>query len=254
MDSLVKDSIDLGLKAVALLAIVVAAMSMVASLRGHLFTVYKDVMALLDEVRDERALVYQYSRQQYKNWKEVWSKPEPAPPKEGQEETIQHKAWREWKAADRVARSFDKLGLLVREGKVPVELISQFYVTPILKCWFNLEPYIGWSRSQRSQPGHCWEFENLAVNLVAPEVDRGDGSWAGIKSHELLQIEATQELKNQLSNEFKKKIITVERDGKEFIDILCLIRLAEPHDSAFNPTRRLWKVSGMHKILEKLEL
>jgi hypothetical protein len=78
--------------------------------------------------------------------------------------------------AENTARRFDQLGLMWRTGFVPEDLISNFYVVPILSSWAGLFSYIRADRDVRGQPGHMWEFENLAwhaCRVLKSQPERG---------------------------------------------------------------------------------
>jgi hypothetical protein len=94
----------------------------------------------------------------------------------------QHKQW-----VEMVARSFDQLGLLVREGVAPMNLVSQFYVMPATRCLCLLYPYIQECRKLREQDGHLWEWENLVANIIIPQTSKGKGIWKGVYDHDKLQ-------------------------------------------------------------------
>ncbi len=114
-----------------------------AAWESNVSTVYRFVFELLDkkEVRDARHLVYKLDPKE-KN-ADYWSGSDVDP------------ATRE--AADLIARKFDQLGLLVREGIVPLNIVAHFYASPTLRCWYNLQPFVGVERKGRKQPGHLWE-------------------------------------------------------------------------------------------------
>jgi hypothetical protein len=98
------------------------------------------------------------------------------------EDWKQHKQW-----AEMTARSFDQLGLLVREGVVPMNLLSQFYASPATRCLCLLYPYIQACRELREQDGHLWEWENLVEKLIIPQLEKGKGIWKGVSGHDNLQ-------------------------------------------------------------------
>ncbi len=100
-------------------------------------------------------------------------------------------------AADTVSRSFDQLGLLVREGAVPLNIIAHFYASPVLRCWYKLQPYVGVERWKRNQNGHLWEWENLVLRIVIPRIKAGNGIWRGISAHDGLEDYFTK-IENQI--------------------------------------------------------
>jgi hypothetical protein len=68
---------------------------------------------------------------------------------------------------DEVARSFDKVGLLVEHKILPSEFIFDFYSFPLVLIWHRLEPYIRRERERRGQPLHMIMFERLAIKTKA---------------------------------------------------------------------------------------
>ena len=86
--------------------------------------------------------------------------------------------------AEKVVRSFDQLGFLVREGRVPVDTIARFNVVPILHAWYALSPYVLAVRKQRGQPSHAWHFENLVYGIMLPGLDSGRGPWRGVLAYD----------------------------------------------------------------------
>jgi hypothetical protein len=64
---------------------------------------------------------------------------------------------------DKLARSYDMLGLMVKHGVAPVEVVMDFYSRPLVRGWQYLEPMVADTRRKRSQPGHMWKFQVLAA-------------------------------------------------------------------------------------------
>lgn len=184
--------------------------------RHHLYQLYRDVLDRMDlpEMRTARSYVYELQRDAFNT--EGWLVVTPpstaslATPAELEEfekriggalpgklkelfvgaSAVSSAAAEHRAKAERVARSFDQLGLLVREGKLPEDLLARFYAFPVLKCWHNLAPFIRELRKTegggRSQPGHFWEFENLAMNVVLRGCESKwfRGPWRGVKQHD----------------------------------------------------------------------
>jgi hypothetical protein len=133
--------------------------------RIRLFDIYKTVFEMIDEegMREARHYVQDdmemdaYSAEK-ENWLEI-------------ESPAKHRG-EDWKLdkerAERVARAFDRLGLMVREGRVPINMVARFYSRPTLLCWQKLSPYIRTQRQKRKQPGHMWEWENLVFEILIP--------------------------------------------------------------------------------------
>jgi hypothetical protein len=141
--------------------------------RAHLLELHRQVFRMVDDSRVQRHQVYSLDRNstfQDESWLSD------APPT--------GVTWARKDAAEEVFRAFDQLGLLVREGRVPVNIISRFYVVPILGCWYQLSPYIRATRNLRRQPSHGWEFENLVHRIILPGIAADNGVWEGVKSHD----------------------------------------------------------------------
>lgn len=68
----------------------------------------------------------------------------------------------EKKCLDTLARSYDKLGALVKHGVAPIDFVMDFYSRPLVKGWQYLEPLITQERRKRNQPGHMLKFQILA--------------------------------------------------------------------------------------------
>lgn len=120
-------------------------------------------------------------------------------------------------AADTVARAFDRLGLLVREGVVPLNIIAHFFASPAIRCWYGLQPYVGVERDKRTQDGHLWEWENLVLRILIPKIQAEDGIWKGVSKHDGL----------------KKYCDDIQRQVKE-VPIPC--------DLDYAPASKLWVV------------
>jgi hypothetical protein len=146
-----------------------------AAWESNVSAVYRFVFELLDSkiVRDARHLVYELNPETHNE--EYWSKLLPSDPTRA--------------AADLTARKFDQLGLLVREGVVPVNVVARFYASPILRCWYNLQPFVGHERKKRKPPqqGHLWEWENLVFDVIMPSIRPGKGVWSGALKHDQLE-------------------------------------------------------------------
>jgi hypothetical protein len=230
--------IDLTIKVFALIGIIVAARQFVIARRTHLFDVYREAMKLLDEdeVRAARNWVYDiesslYDREQWVFIKKKPQKPEAALSTMTLEETMsKYEAeltrYTHKQMAERTARAFDRLGLLVREGRIPIDLIARFYVTPILRCWYKLGPYIEAVRVKRYQRGHMWEFENLVFSVVVPNVIKGRGIWKFVKTHEGLEA-------------YKESI--------EASPVNLLAEIAQPkyRDEDYCPPQKLWQIQSL---------
>lgn len=118
-------------------------------------------------------------------------------------------------AADTVARAFDRLGLLVREGVVPLNIIAHFFASPAIRCWYKLQPFVGVERDKRMQNGHLWEWENMVFQTLIPNIQAGEGIWKGVSKHDGLEV-----LCNEILDQKHKAPI--------------------PSDRAYSPASKLW--------------
>ena len=83
--------------------------------------------------------------------------------------------------AELVARAFDRFGLLIREGQVPVNILARFYVSPGLGCWYQLSRNLNAVRARRNQTGHMWEWEKQIPDWVS-QTRRHGRTQTGIKA------------------------------------------------------------------------
>ena len=67
------------------------------------------------------------------------------------------------KQLDRLARNYDKLGLLVKHHTVPLSFVLDFYSRPLVVGWHRMAPYINTVRATRNQANHMAKFEELAI-------------------------------------------------------------------------------------------
>jgi len=170
---------------VGVLALVTYSSQAKATWESNVSAVYRFVFELLDrkDVRDARHLVYRLNPKL--NDIVYWSGSDVPPPTR--------------EAADLVARKFDQLGLLVREGVIPLNIVAHFYASPALRCWYRLQPFVGAERKkeERKQPGHLWEWENLVFRILIPNLNAGKGIWKGVSKHDLLERYCTDVLQQQ---------------------------------------------------------
>lgn len=155
--------------------------------RAHVLELYRQAFAMLDEpaMREAREYVYKFMTPDAFN-SEHWLYLDD--PKSGLMPHTDYKDWKEHKRrAEMVGRSFDQLGLLVREGRLPLNILARFYVSPALRCWCRLRDYVEAQRKERTQPGHFWEWENLVFEIILPSIERNQGIWKGVSRHDVLE-------------------------------------------------------------------
>jgi hypothetical protein len=73
---------------------------------------------------------------------------------------------------DKLARAYDKVGLLVKHGAVPVDFLFDFYSRPIVVAWTQIRPLVQSVRNDRGQPGHMLKFEILAIGASVYRLDK----------------------------------------------------------------------------------
>jgi hypothetical protein len=171
---------------VALIALFVASASWITGRRTHLLQVFRDTFNILDTKSMRKARRYVYTLRQSPTDEQIKQNfLEYTGDKKNMLTTLMGNTKNvERDNMEIVARSFDNLGLLVREGKVPLNLIARFYSMPILRCWYHLSPYINAVRLKREQPGHMWEWENLVFNIMIPNLQKNKGVWKGQMEHD----------------------------------------------------------------------
>lgn len=150
--------------------------------RAHLLDVYKHTFELLDspEIRAARRFVYEMDRDLWKeeHWLDL----------ENREKETDYPKWKKHlEMAELIARAFDRYGLLIREGRIPVNILARFYASPALRCWYQLGPYLNAVRLRRNQTGHMWEWENLIFEIIRPGLRSNAGVWQGVSKHDKLE-------------------------------------------------------------------
>jgi hypothetical protein len=95
-------------------------------------------IAELDRVRASRHVVYALG-DDYTQWTEF---------------EVQH--------VESVIRAFDIYGFMDQQQYVPRRLLQAIYATPTVKLWEKCAGYVNHQRALRGEPGHMWEFEQLA--------------------------------------------------------------------------------------------
>jgi hypothetical protein len=106
-------------------------------------------------------------------------------PKETNAEFFEQLSSEEMKLLDEVARSFDKIGLLIEHKVLPEEFIFDFYSFPVVVAWHRLLPYIESERMKRELPLHMIMFERLAVKTKAFRDRNNLGGETFIPNHKL---------------------------------------------------------------------
>lgn len=112
--------------------------------RNLRFQVYKDVLTMLECVREERYLLED----------KTTADPEFDVLKLDEEGR---------KPFYELARAYDKLGLLIKHGVVPLEFVLDYYSKPIVSAWKYLEPFVQEVRRQKRRPGYWKKFQRLAM-------------------------------------------------------------------------------------------
>jgi hypothetical protein len=171
-------------------AFFIACANWISGRRAHLLQVYTEIFKLLDkpDMRVARSEVYKLrvKDESFKRIEELMIKEHWVDKNFNQ--LSKDPNFNDWKInkdmVEKVCRSFDHLGLLVREGKVPINLLARFYASPAIRCWFSLSVYIDAVRKDRAQNGHLWEWENLIEKIIIPGLNSNEGVWKGVKEHD----------------------------------------------------------------------
>jgi len=81
--------------------------------------------------------------------------------------------------AEKVFRTFDQLGLLVRQGRVPLDAIAPYCVIPILRAWYDLWPYMRAVRRLYRLDWMRTDFPRLipSIRCVASSVMHWRNAW-----------------------------------------------------------------------------
>jgi hypothetical protein len=152
--------------------------------------------------------------------------------------------WNLRQAAETTARAYDRLGLFVREGLVPVDLVAAFYVAPVVDGWLRLHRFIEAERVRRGQPGHMWEFENLVYGIILPGLSEGaDSPWAGVGRHEGLEQPICDGLRERMNASRTSDDPGFLREGETRLQWLKGSRKnLTPRDEKYNPPHTLWRL------------
>ena len=116
--------------------------------RSLRFNVYYQVLEMLEKTRAARHLLYEKT------------------PKDTSNFNFGDLNKEEMEQLDELARTYDKLGLLVKHKVIPLNFILDFYSRPIILTWNRLKPYIVAEREKRMQPAHMKMFELLAIKVL----------------------------------------------------------------------------------------
>lgn len=162
--------------ALALIGLVLTIRQLLGVNRAHLFDVYTAVMEMMDNpaARNARHYVYRTSPDEITRIMDLAQKTE----------SLHREEDERAQGVELVMRTMDRLGFLVRNGSVPIEVIEQFYAFPVVKAWVQVEPYVHNVRTERHQPGHMWEFENLALHIIGSGVKSKKGTWKDVAEHD----------------------------------------------------------------------
>jgi hypothetical protein len=110
--------------------------------RNLRFQVFRDVLELMEDSHTERQLLEKKISETEFN--------------------VDNATDEERRSYERIIRTWDKLGLLVKHGVVPLDFVLDFYSRPLVLSWRYLEPLVIKKRLKRKQPGHRIKFEILA--------------------------------------------------------------------------------------------
>ena len=168
------------LKAVALFTLIVTIMRMRIARREHLVNVYIKLFEKMDVSRIREARRWIYHRfESGATYEEEWAKRKIVAIELATDAEAREKV-------EELIRAFDELGLMVREGTAPINVVARFYASPAIRCWYILTPYILQVREKRKQSGHLWEWENLVSRIIVPSLSK-NGLWKGVSRHDQLE-------------------------------------------------------------------
>ena len=139
---------------------------LVQSERSLRFGVYHQILEMLEKTRQARHLLYDKV------------------PSEPSATSLNALSPDELSQLDDLARTFDKLGVLVKHSVVPLDFVMDFYSRPIVVAWHRLEPLITEERRKRSQPGHMIKFEMLAIEAKKHRDEHHEGEETFILTNE----------------------------------------------------------------------
>jgi hypothetical protein len=183
MVSLVNIWVNIAFDVVGIISFLIALAQLAIIRRSHILEVYRQAFSTFDTPEMRQARDYVYKRMGMRAFaEEGWL--------EGvvRDGDVPDDHWKDHRRnAEIVARSFDQLGLLVREGLLPLSILARFYATPALKCWCRLHVYVDAQRRSRPQPGHLWEWENLVYEIIIPRLRGNRGTWKGVSEHDQLE-------------------------------------------------------------------
>ncbi len=151
----IKDIFSILASSVAIIGIFVTFINVITSRKSLQSKVSMDAINLLDgpngEIRDLR-----------KKFDQLTDKKEELP-------TVSEK---DYLLLDKLAREYDKAGLLVKHKIIPIDFLFDFYSQPITKAWKFIHPFIENERKKRGQPGHMKKFEILAIGASLYRKDK----------------------------------------------------------------------------------
>ena len=200
-----------------LAAFVFTAAQLATRRRAHILELYRQAFSMLDEpdMREARNYVTKVMcADAYKSehWLDI----------DAHRSEPDYAVWKEHKKqAEMVGRAFDQLGLLMREGRLPLNILARFYASPALRCWCRLRDYIDATREWRPQPGHFWEWEHLVFEIIIPSLESDRGIWKGVSKHDVLE---------RLREEAKHGRETLHRD------------------TSYSPSGRTWELGPWYKV------
>lgn len=132
-----------------LLTVVVAGIAayrqLAAAERNLRFQIYRDLLTMVDEFERERHRI------------------EHEFPKDTTDFDFKSLPPEQCEKLERVCRSFDKLGMMVAKGVVPLSFLMDFHTRGLVIVWHRLRPFVQQLRDKRNQKGHFKQFQMLAI-------------------------------------------------------------------------------------------
>lgn len=135
------DLLSVGLLAAAFAAVLTSIIANWLSSRQVRLSSVIEILQRMEKVRDERQIIYKIPDR--------------------------HKSYEEWsedekKAADKVAREFDILGVLDSTRNIDRRFVDRFYAIPAVQIWDIISPHVAFKRTDEKRgQHHFWEFQQL---------------------------------------------------------------------------------------------
>lgn len=149
--------------------------------KTNLFNAFKEAVKSLEEEHAFRSKVYAQDSAGFN--KPPWSLVGTAG-SDGKWPGKEHWPWSDdvsEEKLNKLCRAFDTIGLMVRLGVMPVDIVATYFSRPTLMTWLKCAPFIRARRRFSKHPGFRWHFEFLVFNVVIPGILSDKGPWRGMR-------------------------------------------------------------------------